>query len=555
MTIEKKNNSSLSLKSSLPALIFALLAFSFMVITKHHHVRLTADTMLYFSLAEKYISGDFVNAVNGYWGPLLAWLLVPFLYFGVSDVIAINALNLILGIFIIFGVWRLSYRVEMTEMIRSIILISFIPIVLKFSLVQPMDFLLLCFLVYYLVIVFGNSYPDRMTNGIFCGILGTLAYFSKSYAFPFFIIHFLIMNILHYFRNTAKSYRRNVLRNAAAGFVLFFLFSGAWIMAIGDKYGYYTISTMRKTNFNAPGPEAMGGGLEFGVPVFTEGFYEPPNETAFVIWEDPSYLRGKPWSPWQSWTYFKHFIRLVLKNITEGLRIYETFSTLSIAIIISYLLLLCVQPRNTLPSHGSLLYPLFTMVLFSGGYLLFHLEERYLWLVNVLLLLMGGYVLNVLFQKEFFKNNLLKGILIFFFIISFIFTPSKFVKQVLGGGMNSYMYHVSTDLTKYDMKGNIASNREHVPVHDAWHKTFRLAYWLDTRYYGQSKENISDSELEKELKKHDISYYFFWGDSSNMPQLLIQYKELTNGEIPGLKIFSLKDRKANSDLLKLPQQD
>lgn len=543
MNIEKKNSFSSSLKTSLPVLVFALVVFSFMVITRHHYVRLTADSMLYFSLAQKYISGDFSNAINGYWGPLLVWLLVPFLYFGKSDVFAINTLNLIFGIFTIIGVWRLSLRFEITEMIRSIILISLIPIVLKFSVVQPMDFLLLSFLVYYLVIIFGNSYPDRMANGIFCGIIGALAYLSKAYAFPFFIIHFLIMNALHYFKNSTKSNRRNVLRNAAAGFVLFFLISGAWIMIIGDKYGYYTFSTMRQTNFNSPDPEAMGGGLEFGVPVFSEGFYAPPNETAFVIWEDPSYLRGKPWSAWESWYYFKHFIRLVLKNISEGLRILETFSTLSTAIMISCILLLFARPVNTWLHQGGLLYPLFTLILFSGGYVLFHFEERYLWLTNVLLLLMGGYVLNILFQKEFFKHNLRKSILILFFVISFIFTPARYVIQVGSGGMDSEMYYMSTDLIKYNIKGNIASNREHVPVHDAWHKTFRLAYWLDSRYYGQPKEEISDNDLQDEFNKYEIDYYFFWGRSDTAPQFLSQYNEVTNGEMPGLKVYSLKNRK------------
>lgn len=527
--------------------MFTLLIFSIMVITKHHYVRLTADSMLYFSLAQKYISGDLSNAINGYWGPLLAWLLVPFLYFGTSDVFAINTLNLILGIFIIIGIWRLSYRFEITELIRSIILISLIPIVLKFSVVQPMDFLLLCFLVYYLVIVFGRNYPDRMTNGILCGILGALAYLSKSYAFPFFVIHFLIMNVLHYFRNTTISDRRHVLRNAVAGFVLFFLISGAWIMIIGNKYGYYTISTMTKTNFNAPGPEAMGGGLEFGVPVFSEGFFEPPNKTAFVIWEDPSYLRGQHWSPWDSIAHFKHFIRLTLKNISDGLRISEDFSTLSSAIVITSILLLVSLPVNTWLSQGSLLYPLLTIIIFTGGYVLFHFEERYLWLTNVLLLILGGYVLTVLFQKDFFNSSARKAILLICFAISFIFTPLKYVIQVSRGGMDNDMYYVSTDLKQYNIKGNIASNREYVPVQDAWHKTFRLAYWLDTRYYGQAREHINEAELKAELDKYNIDYYFFWGELTGLPPFLSQYKELTDAKIPGLTIYSLKNRKKNPE--------
>lgn len=543
INIENKKNSSIKFNASLPVLFFVLVVFSFFVITKHHYVRLTADTMLYFSIAQKYLAGDFQNAINGYWGPLLAWLLVPFLYFGTSHVFAINALNLIIGILTIIGVWRLSHRFEITETIRCTILVSLIPIVLKFSLVQPMDFLLLCILVFYLNIIFNADYFNKISSGIFSGVLGALAYFSKAYGFPFFIGHFLIMNILHYFGNTSKSDGKKVLRNALAGFVIFFLISGTWVMVISDKYGFLTFSTMRQTNFNAPGPEAMGGGLEFGVPVFEEGFYEPPNKTAFVIWEDPSYLRGKPWSAWQSWDYFKHFMRLLLKNISEGLRIFETFSTLSMAIIIASIFLLFARPVNTWLYQGSLLYPLFTLMLFSGGYVLFHFEERYLWLTNLLLLIMGGCVLNILFQKDFFKPDSRKNILIAFFVISFIFTPARYVMQASRGGMDSDMYYLSNDLKQYNIRGNIASNREYVPVHDAWHKTFRLAYWLNGRYYGQSKTDINDKDLENEFIKYDMDYYFFWGRSNSTPQFLTKYSEMTKGEIPGLKIYSLKGKK------------
>jgi len=310
-------------------------------------------------------------------------------------------------------------------------------------------------------------------------------------------------------------------------------------MFISDKYGHFTFSTMRDTNFNSPGPDVEGEGLEFGVPVFKEGFFEPPNETAFVIWEDPSYLRGEPWSAWQSLRHFKHFIRLTLKNVSDGLKIFEAFSTLSIAIIIIYILLLILKPGKEIFNHGVLLYPLFTILLYSGGYLLFHFEERYLWLSNVLLLLMGGYVLTVLFMKEFFDSNLRKTILVFFFTVSFIFTPSKYIVQAGRGGMDMEMYFIGNELKEYNIKGNIASNREH-GTHDAWHKTFRLAYWLDSRYYGQAREGIDDMELEKELEKYNIDYYFLWGDSGCIPQFLTKYNEVTNNKIFGLKVYSLK---------------
>ena len=86
--------------------------------------------------------------------------------------------------------------------------------------------------------------------------------------------------------------------------------------------------------------------------------------------------------------------------------------------------------------------------------------------------------------------------------------------------MDSDMHSVSTDLRHFNIKGNIASNREYVPVQDAWHKTFRLAYWLDSRYYGQAGVGMDDTTLEKELKKNKIDYYFVWGEEPVIPQFL-----------------------------------
>jgi hypothetical protein len=515
-----------------------------MIITSDPYLRLSADSTLYLNIAEKYLRGEFRDAINGYWNPLLSWLLIPFLYLGFSDVFAINSIYIIFGILTILGIWRLSYRFKLTEKIRIWVLISLLPIMLYYSFIQPFDLLLLCFLVYYLSIVFKDNYPEKVQNGILCGIIGSLAYLTKSYAFPFFITHFLSMNILHSMKN--KIERKKVLKNAMAGFIVFFIISGTWVAVISNKYGYFTFSNMGKTNFAILGPEApKHDGLEFGQPMFYKGFIEPPNKTAISAWEDPSYIEVKTWSPLESLRNFKHFIKLLLKNISHCLQIFESFSTLSIIIIIVYILLLIKQPSklDNIISRGDLVYPLFTIFLYTGGYAFFHFEARYLWIVNILLLLMGGYLLSILLNTEFFENNMRKNILIFFFVISFIFVPSHRIISISKGNLDRDMYRLSEELKKYNIKGNIASNREYLPVHDAWHKTFRLTYWLNSKYYGQARLKITDEDLEKELKKYSIDYYFVWGDSPYIPEFLLKYKEITGGKIAGLKIFYLKDRK------------
>jgi hypothetical protein len=189
------------------------------------------------------------------------------------------------------------------------------------------------------------------------------------------------------------------------------------------------------------------------------------------------------------------------------------------------------------------------VTLYTGGYVPFHLEPRYIWIVNILLLLMGGYLINVLFQNRFFINNTRRNLLIIFFLLSFMISPLKFIYTESKYNIDRAMHTLSTKLEQYNIQGNIASNREYtasgrefLATHSAWHKTYRLTYHLNSRYYGQAKENISDKELESELKKYDIDYYFVWGKADNTPHFLTSYEEVTNGEFPDLKIYFLKEK-------------
>ncbi|MDH4028341.1 MAG: hypothetical protein OEU95_05890 [Nitrospirota bacterium] len=232
-------------------------------------------------------------------------------------------------------------------------------------------------------------------------------------------------------------------------------------------------------------------------------------------------------------------------NVFEFLSIYESFSRLAIAIIIAYVLLLLTRPDNNRPVLCyEILYPLMTVVLYTAGYLPFHFETRYLWIVNMLFLLMGGHLLSLLFRNEFFRSDIKKGVLTGFFVLSFIITPVKSYMYIGENCMNNEMHGLGTALNeKYEIRGNIASNREvrHVATHDSWHRTFRLSYWLKSRYFGQAREKISDDELRDELTKNRIDYYFFWGDPKDVPPFLSGYKEVTGGEVYNLRIFSLKE--------------
>lgn len=69
----------------------------------------------------------------------------------------------------------------MNEVIRSVVLLMFVPLILYFalSIITP-DLLMVCVFIYYLEIIFNLEYPNKLSNGALCGIFGALAYLSKS---------------------------------------------------------------------------------------------------------------------------------------------------------------------------------------------------------------------------------------------------------------------------------------------------------------------------------------------------------------------------------------
>jgi hypothetical protein len=493
----------------------------------YYQYQINPDGVGYIQTAEKYLTGDFYGAVNAYWGPLLSWLLMPFLFFNQTQAYALYStklLSLIVGFFTIIGVRQLSYRFEMDETIRSTVLLMMVPILLYFSLsVTTPDLLIVCVLVFYLVIIFNPNYPDKVYYALLCGALGAVAFLGKSFLFPFFIAQFLVLNMFHYYRcRRDRNQKKKVTRNLIMGFLAFLLISGVWIALISSKEEKLTFGTAGEYNHALVGPESNG------FPQFSQGLSAPGeiNQEQAV----------KPWSPFESWSNFQYQLKLIWNNTKQTLSIYQYYSFLSIIIIISCLLLL-IRPFNKFTDEGgreTLLYSLTTLIIFSGGYLPVLVEERYLWPMYVLLILMGGYLINLLFKTNLFKKlnfkNLLKVALLVIFALSFILMPLNFLSHNLNTGKDIYTLS-NTLKTSYNVHGNIATN-------DRLIDTQYVSFYLNTTFYGQSKKNISDQELQSQLEKYNIDYYFIWGDSA--AHLLSGYHEITDGKIKDLRIYSKK---------------
>jgi hypothetical protein len=496
---------------------------------KYYRYQINPDGISYISIAQKYLNGDFGNAINGYWGPLLSWLLMPFLYFSSDALLATKLLSLLTGLVAIVALRTLSYRFETTESIRTTILFSAVPVVLNFAFLDiAPDLLLACILLFYFTVIFSVKYAGRINKGIVCGALGGVAYLSKSFAFPFFISHFFIMNVLHYLRNETKEARQKVFHNFLAGFVVFSLISGVWIGLISNKYGKLTFGTSGKATFCwEAAPNAQG------TAVLWQGFLKPPDVTAISAWEDPSYLEMPSYNPFGSWPNLWHQLKFAAGNIYKIAGIFMNFSLLSIATGIAYVLFWLRRfNRMTIPSE--VLYPTVTIALLAGGYSLVLVESRYLWVIFIMSMLMGGYVLCRLFQNKFFTKTRRMVLLVAFFL-SFAVPASQDLKAY--ANRSKGIYDLGQVLKSRIGKGHkIASNTN-------WPSVLYLSYHLEGKYYGVPKRNISGAELNSELEKYGIEYFFVWGGAAGDYRFLSNYEEISGGRIPGLQIYGLKKQR------------
>ncbi len=510
----------------------ALIMYIFLAILLFNYYKyiITYDGIFYIGIAHEYALSDFSNAINGYWSPLFSWLLAPFLLFGSDNTFFLYSakiFSLIIGFFTLIGVKFLFSKFIISKKIINTVLFAMVPIILYFAFyVLTPDLLLVCILLFYLGLIFDPKYSFRSRNGFVCGFLGALAYFSKTYAFIFFICHFILFNLFFYFKAVDSNKRSKVKKNLILGLTVFLALSGIWAGLISDKYDEITIGTSGTINLAKVGPESVGS-------IFDPGLIAPRNKSPVSAWEDPSLSGMNQWNPLGSVQSFIFELNIFWNNILNTGKIFLGFSVFSLLILVVALIWVIKYKDEV---SKKLMYLLITILIYSGGYCLIFVESRYLWIISILIFLMGVYLLKALNKNGFIKTRI-RNVLLLFLIFSFMIMP------IIGliysaNNENFHIYNLAyTMKNDYNIHGNLASNDDFVG-------SLVLTYYLNGTYYGQTKRGINLNGLETEFKKKNIDYYLVW-ETSN--QTDIPYKEINswefnnNGTIEYLKVYSIKN--------------
>lgn len=496
-------------------LVLAVYATCFALLYPHYQYIFDDDGIGYLSVTKHLANGDFYNGTNGFWSPLHSWLVVPLYKAGLNEFFAFRLSNGLIGLGILLVMNRLCRKLSIDGGLRTATLLVCIPIILSFAFQDlAADILLvLCLLIYTDLITEKDFFENRWKN-ILCGIIGCLSYLAKTYAFPFFMIHFAAIQFIHYRQSTLLQRKTLLLRNLVLGVTSCLLLALPWIIILYNKYHVLTFGLASKINYMS---------VLFPAQSPAKDLIIVPPAPLSCFWENPYYqvlaLERTTYPSMLSLQVFIKQIRILLNTFMVALQNFHTLSFLSTAIIgIQAFLLL--KRRNT-----ALTSIFFVITILPLGYLLIHIETRFIW-VTAFLLLISGIVLmkELLSYVRFTKLVLVVCWSIFFG--SFLIYPVNYLKDSAGAGKSLFI--LADELKAKSVKGRFLSDI------NGFSLTRRLAYLTGSTECIQTTNNYTYDQLLAAARATGIDYFFY---QYNFPYELEAFKSSAFykgavGEIP-----------------------
>ncbi len=506
------------------------------------------DTFQYLAIATKYLSGDWMHVINGYWSPMISWLLIIPLFFINDQLFAFKILQVLIGLFTIWQWTKLLDKTSIRKSWKNILVIVLIPFVLVYALLNATPDLLFMGLLLMLLnqILSGNIFSNA-SRSIQTGITGAILYLTKGFGFPFFIALTLIIIL---FECRRKEKNKIAWLNVIRLYGMFFIISFVWIVTLSLHHGHFTIS--EAAGFNMSRDAAPLPGRPAGLPVLNKGLYLPLAHS-YSAWENPGEYVSK-----ERVTLFNatsDYLKIIKRNL---LSIYYFDFSRQVGIVFLSLLLLFViikGLRELFKERWRIILLLF-IFLFYGGYTLILVHSRYTWINSLLMLILSAYFIQELFNK---KN--LKYISTVLFVFILFLSVKRPVKEILFSSDTDYpvpwvfnslkhpfftmwvfyrsdveLHRVIKDIkARKILKRNVASLRINGMDRDPYTKALQIVQNTGCRYYGQLDNEMEIKIQEEELKKMSIDYLITWKNTEWGNDVPAYYDVVS-----GIRIYSVR---------------
>ncbi len=269
--------------------------------------QLNTDGIAYLRIAHYYATGQSDLMVSGYWGPLLSWLLVPFLKLGFEPLSAARVVMALSALVFTTSCARLFKRMDLALGRQAVGVWIAVALSTFWSVRYLTPDVLLAGL---MAVACSNLMDKRWVEdcelALQTGLIWAVAYLAKAVAFP---LGFLITAGIALFWKRSGTAPGKVFTSVAWTLIPFMLASLPWIVTLSIKYKTVTFSTSGPINHALAGPPDAERYHPFART------YHQPEAGRVTSWEDPSRMKYNFWSPTASKANALHQAKVIAGNV------------------------------------------------------------------------------------------------------------------------------------------------------------------------------------------------------------------------------------------------
>lgn len=462
------------------------------------------DGTSYLTISARYATGDIAKAVNGLWSPWACWLTALLIKKGFAAIPASIIVNAAGGTGFMLVTHSLFLRFRISDWAQWCLNIA-MGVFLSFAVFwQTFDDLWQAFFMLLILrMLLIDDFIRKPYLWIAIGMVGALSYFSKAYTIPFFVLSTTCCSLL-----LTRGSIVTTFRIMAVSVTVMLVCSFPWLYMLHQKYEIWTTSTAGALNMSW---------YLLGHPEWKEKIdilLPPLYPDSPYYWEDPYVLNGHLTHFWDSW----HFFGLQILRFGYNcfiLLICMLELSVFFPIVTGYMLYRLIFQRRSgdLAIDEKVLYA--TCLLLPAGYILVHLESRYLWYMIPMTMIAAVYFLQQKLMADVKKQKMAIAIL----ALSFCVFPVWQLKKLYREGEKEYRF--ARVLNQSGFKGiDMISN-----LHPR--SLSKICYFSGNSFYVISKQKlekgitdlskektINTETLVKEINRYKVDYYLHIPQSS-----------------------------------------
>lgn len=486
---------------------------------------LDSDCVAYLTIANRIAKGEYMLSINGLWSPLNVWCIVPFIKQGIDAFLAAKIVNGIFGGILIIQLYTLLKRFKLESFTQNLIMLA-IPLIIGFySYFQLFgDLLQLIFVMLYVRLIISKAFYSSYGYVILSGVIMGIGFYAKAYSFVFFLLHFNVFLLWSYY-SSKLSLKRAAL-SSLLGIVSCVVVMLPWSFALKQKYGEFSLSGHAgKLNMSW----YINSGKSFKPEI--KLLIPPTYQDSPSFWEDPYLSQSNLSSPFSSAGHFVRWIARIIHTTFVAIGCFTEISFLALAILFIgiYFYFFRKEKSREESNDFNLQILILTVLVLPIGYLMMHIETRYIWLNTFLILILGAKLL------EHFKSRVhhtyLYRIASVLFVVSFVVFPALQIEQLKF--KNKSLFEFSDLLKQNNIKGSFTSN-----VGDAG-PMWVVAYLTGNQFYTIERSDYSKAELIAELKRYKVDYYLMEMENNVLGKQVLDSIFKPVLQVQGITVFKI----------------